>query len=273
VAVGRCGGLVLGWYGAPIAAPDRSGCGAWRFRPRVGKTREPLGLAAHGDPKSLESAHAAEESEDRRKPVFPAVPRALQWVRPLRGCLHGWCRPWSSKPVGGVNNAPSGFDSHTLPLAPPTHGGSRPCGTRSPPERPFEAFRRASGVSADRSAVAPALVRFSLTWSVPGPRLGISGGISRHIRHPAGPPPLNRRPFRPSPRHAADADAGYGGAVEGRAGPHGQPSPTPERPTAAAARFQAACWAGVMRRAAADSITRVHSATSGMSSQEARATS
>src|SRR5262249_35802888 len=50
-----------------------------------------------------------------RRRVFPAVPRALQWVGPPRGCLHGWCRPWSSKPVGGVNNAPSGFDSHTLP--------------------------------------------------------------------------------------------------------------------------------------------------------------
>ncbi len=31
-------------------------------------------------------------------------------------CLHGWCRPRSSKPVGGVNNAPSRFDSDTLPL-------------------------------------------------------------------------------------------------------------------------------------------------------------
>jgi hypothetical protein len=31
-------------------------------------------------------------------------------------CLHGWCRPWSSKPVGGVNNAPSRFDSDTLPF-------------------------------------------------------------------------------------------------------------------------------------------------------------
>lgn len=42
----------------------------------------------------------------------------LEWIKTFRGCLHGWCRPWSSKPVGGVNNAASGFDSHTLPLAP-----------------------------------------------------------------------------------------------------------------------------------------------------------
>ncbi len=34
----------------------------------------------------------------------------------FRECLHNWCWPRSSKPVGGVNNAPSGFDSHTLPL-------------------------------------------------------------------------------------------------------------------------------------------------------------
>ena len=31
-------------------------------------------------------------------------------------CLHGWRWPRSSKPVEGVNNALSGFDSHTLPL-------------------------------------------------------------------------------------------------------------------------------------------------------------
>ena len=29
-------------------------------------------------------------------------------------CFYGWCRAWSSKPAGGVNNALSGFDSHTL---------------------------------------------------------------------------------------------------------------------------------------------------------------
>jgi len=31
-------------------------------------------------------------------------------------CLYRWCGPRSSKPVGGVNNAPSGFDFHTLPF-------------------------------------------------------------------------------------------------------------------------------------------------------------
>jgi hypothetical protein len=30
--------------------------------------------------------------------------------------LHVWRRPWSSKPVEGLNKALSGFDSHTLPI-------------------------------------------------------------------------------------------------------------------------------------------------------------
>lgn len=34
----------------------------------------------------------------------------------VREYLHRWCGPWSSKPVGGLNKAPSGFDSHILPL-------------------------------------------------------------------------------------------------------------------------------------------------------------
>ncbi len=33
-----------------------------------------------------------------------------------RECLHLWWGPWSSKPVGGLKKAVSGFDSHTLPL-------------------------------------------------------------------------------------------------------------------------------------------------------------
>lgn len=32
-------------------------------------------------------------------------------------CLHIWWWPWSSKSVGGVNNAACGFDSHTLPIS------------------------------------------------------------------------------------------------------------------------------------------------------------
>src|SRR5207249_1229459 len=32
-------------------------------------------------------------------------------------CLHLWWGPWSSKPVGGLKKAVSGFDSHTLPLS------------------------------------------------------------------------------------------------------------------------------------------------------------
>ncbi len=40
----------------------------------------------------------------------------------FRECLHLWWGPWSSKPVGGLNKALCGFDSHTLPLfrPPPT---------------------------------------------------------------------------------------------------------------------------------------------------------
>src|SRR5712692_1395327 len=34
----------------------------------------------------------------------------------FRECLHLWWGPWSSKPVGGLKKAVSGFDSHTLPL-------------------------------------------------------------------------------------------------------------------------------------------------------------
>ena len=34
----------------------------------------------------------------------------------FRECLHNWCWPWSSKPSGGLNKAPSGFNSHTFPL-------------------------------------------------------------------------------------------------------------------------------------------------------------
>src|SRR5439155_24341775 len=33
----------------------------------------------------------------------------------FRECLHLWWGPWSSKPVGGLKKAVSGFDSHTLP--------------------------------------------------------------------------------------------------------------------------------------------------------------
>src|SRR5947207_15353142 len=35
----------------------------------------------------------------------------------LRKCLHLWRGPRSSKPRGGLTKAPSGFDSHTLPLS------------------------------------------------------------------------------------------------------------------------------------------------------------
>lgn len=50
------------------------------------------------------------------KPSSPAFLRPYNDLVRLGECLHDWCRPWSSKPVAGVNNARSGFDSHTLPL-------------------------------------------------------------------------------------------------------------------------------------------------------------
>src|ERR1700722_214009 len=41
----------------------------------------------------------------------PIASHSIRWE-----CLHVWWRPWSSKPAWGLNKAPSGFDSHTLPL-------------------------------------------------------------------------------------------------------------------------------------------------------------
>src|SRR3954454_6988781 len=42
--------------------------------------------------------------------------RPKPWNCPIRKCLHLWRGPRSSKPRGGLTKAPSGFDSHTLPL-------------------------------------------------------------------------------------------------------------------------------------------------------------
>lgn len=57
------------------------------------------------------------ESGDVQLPILRVSRKLFTCRSALRECLHGWCRPWSSKPVGGVNNAPSRFDSDTLPLA------------------------------------------------------------------------------------------------------------------------------------------------------------
>jgi hypothetical protein len=56
------------------------------------------------------------EDEDeycRRQFFFILHPSSLS--SDSRECLHLWWGPWSSKPVGGLKKAVSGFDSHTLP--------------------------------------------------------------------------------------------------------------------------------------------------------------
>ncbi len=217
----------------------------------------------------LGSARRPRRPRTRPKPVFPAVPRALQWVGPFRGCLHGWCRPWSSKPVGGVNNAPSGFDSHTLPLAPANprreaalvarearrSGLSRLSGGLLAFRRVARRLRRQSGLV----SLGPSQVHGqAYPEAYPDISATHQPSAAEWASLPSLPGACGERRCRPRCRRRR------------RTSPHGQPSRTPGCPTAAAARFQAACWAGVMRRASADSITRVHSATSGMSSQEAR---
>ena len=74
-------------------------------------------------PGSSNSPRVATRTTDAANPS-PERGTGLRACRsPLQGgelknreCLHGWCRPWSSKPAGGLNKALSGFDFHTLPL-------------------------------------------------------------------------------------------------------------------------------------------------------------
>src|SRR5262249_26053893 len=46
----------------------------------------------------------------------------VDWKNELRGCLHGWCRPWSSKTLGHVVANPRNT-RQSLAVPPPPSGG------------------------------------------------------------------------------------------------------------------------------------------------------